>query len=358
MANLLSEFDFDLPRSQIALRPEEPREKARLLVIQAGGELIDAHIGDLPEFFDSGTDCMLVNNSKVIPAQLSAWRFGRQKGGGDPKRKVEIDLTLFEQIEGMRWKAFARPLRRCQIGDELFIGPGFSCHITKILPGQYVELNFDMTAKRFEAKLHIHGQMPLPPYIASQRRTDHRDALDYQTIYAQQEGSFAAPTAGLHFTPELLEQFDKKKIPRFEATLHVGPGTFLPVKTEQLAAHELHAEWCELSGDQAKQLLEHKKQGGKITAIGTTSARLLESAWRRKPGIAFSGQTRLFIKPGDPFLAVDRLLTNFHLPKSTLFMLVCALAGTERMQKAYAHAVEKGYRFFSYGDACLIESAI
>ncbi len=352
----LSNFDFDLPQSQVALRPATPRDSARLLIVRPGGEpaIRDGVVRDLPEFLRPG-DVMVFNNTKVIPAALEGLRLSRDEFG----TSVPISLTLLESLPSNRWLALARPARRLRAGDTIHLhdSRGFSTLLVRAKDGEgKVEIEAENTS--VEEIMARHGAPPLPPYIAKRRMADETDRSDYQTVYASAEGAVAAPTAGLHFTNELLERLQEWGIKFVFVTLHVGAGTFLPVKAEHIEDHALHSEWCEISDEAAETINAARDKGGSLVAVGTTSLRLLETAASEESRISpFRGRTSLFIRPGYRFKSADILLTNFHLPKSTLFMLVCAFAGTGLMKKAYAHAIATGYRFYSYGDACLLHRA-
>jgi S-adenosylmethionine:tRNA ribosyltransferase-isomerase len=356
----LADFDFSLPRELIADRPAEPREAARLLVVPAAGPLADRHIRDLPELLRPG-DLLVVNDTKVIPARL----VGR-------RGEATVELTLACRLEEQPfapasrfhgdgrnlWRAFAKGARRLRPGDRIEFADGFNCTVEAKQPDGDVILDFDLDPEAFGSALARHGSMPVPPYIKRPRGGDRRDVVDYQTIFAREEGAVAAPTAGLHFTPRLLDGLAARGVDRLTVTLHVGPGTFLPVKTDDPRDHKMHAERGVLTEGAARRLNAARACGGRIVAVGTTSLRLLETALSESGKFrAFSGETRLFILPGYRVRAIDLLLTNFHLPRSTLLMLVAALAGLDRIKSAYAHAVAERYRFFSYGDACLIEIA-
>jgi S-adenosylmethionine:tRNA ribosyltransferase-isomerase len=372
-------FDFDLPPDRIALRPASPRDSARLLVVRPGHDplLEDRVVRDLPDLLQPG-DQLVVNDTKVIPAQLS----GRRIGGNAPR----IAATLIKRLDGAHWLALVKPARKLTTGDGVRFGEGqgesaacFLGHLDATVEAKgeagEVILAFAFSGPVLDQAIAAHGMMPLPPYIASRRFTDARDRMDYQTLFAREEGAVAAPTAGLHFTERLMHELTARGIWHHTVTLHVGAGTFLPVKVDDVAGHRMHAEWGQVSGEVAAELNAARLGGrasrllpppspppqageGKkprIVAVGTTSLRLLESAAQDDGTIApFSGYTSLFITPGYRFRAVDVLLTNFHLPRSTLFMLVAAFSGLDTMKRAYAHAVEKGYRFYSYGDACLL----
>ncbi len=351
-------FDFDLPPDRIALRPIAPRDAARLLVVRPGGapELEDRGIRDLPELLRPG-DALVVNDTKVIPARLK----GRRLGRGETQPAIEA--TLHRRLDGSRWRAFVRPAKKLDKGDILRFGEeGKVCFLGELDAtieakgeGGEVTLAFAFDGAVLDQAIEERGDMPLPPYIASRRGVDARDRADYQTLFARQEGSVAAPTAGLHFTEALLARLRERGVAVHIVTLHVGAGTFLPVKADDTDAHKMHPEWGTVAAETAAALNAVRRAGGRIVAAGSTSLRLLESA-AGEDGIIqpFSGETALFITPGYRFRAVDVMLTNFHLPRSTLFMLVSAFAGLDAMRRAYAHAIAAGYRFYSYGDACLL----
>ncbi len=331
-------FDFDLPREAIATRPARPRDSARLLDVTAG--LVHRGVADLPALLQPG-DMMVFNDTRVIPARLAGVR-----------GEVRVELTLHRRLGDDHWLAFAKPARRFRPGDTVRFAEGFFAKV-EARDGPEVSLVFDRGGPALAEALERHGAMPLPPYI--RRDADERDRDDYQTVFARDEGAVAAPTAGLHFTERLLQAIDARGIARCFVTLHVGAGTFLPVSVEDTADHPMHAEWCELTPDTASAINSCRAAGGRIVAVGTTVVRLLESAAKPNGTVeAFAGEVDLFIEPGYRFRTVDLMLTNFHLPRSTLFMLVCAFAGTERMKAAYAEALAAGYRFYSYGDACLL----
>ena len=346
---LTSDFDFELPPERIALRPAVPREAAKLLVVKDG--FVDSTVGDLPSQLRTG-DVLVFNNTKVIPAALTGRRIGR--GGTTPK----IEALLHMRIDGSRWKAFAKPGKKLQVGDRLRFGvEGKVCLLGNLdatveAKGEAGEITlaFDFFGAVLDDAILAVGRMPLPPYIEGKRATDEQDVSDYQTMFAEHSGAVAAPTAGLHFTPELMKRFQTIGITAEFVTLHVGAGTFLPVKVDDTRDHKMHAEWGEVSAETVARLKGARKMGGRIVAVGTTSLRLLESS-KLEP---FSGTTEIFITPGYRFSAADVLITNFHLPRSTLFMLVSAFAGLERMKAAYAHAINNCYRFYSYGDCCLL----
>jgi S-adenosylmethionine:tRNA ribosyltransferase-isomerase len=340
----LDDFDFDLPRELIADRPCEPRDAARLLVIPAFGGLRNSRVSDLPALLRPG-DLLVFNDTKVIPARL----LGRRGA-------ASVEVTLHRDLGGGAWRAFAKGARRIRVGDRVVFAKDFSADVAEKHPEGDLTLRFDLEGEAFREALARYGAMPLPPYIKRPPGGDPRDRADYQTIFARAEGAVAAPTAGLHFTPALLAALAERSIGWTTLTLHVGPGTFLPVKTADPRDHKMHAEWGVLSAEVAERIAAARRAGGHIVAVGTTSLRLLESAAAENGEVApFAGETRLYILPGYRFRAIDMLLTNFHLPRSTLFMLVAALAGLEPIKAAYAHAVAAAYRFFSYGDACLIE---
>jgi S-adenosylmethionine:tRNA ribosyltransferase-isomerase len=354
-------FDFALPEDRIALRPATPHDSARLLVVRPGDPrgLEDRLVRDLPELLREG-DTLVVNDTKVLPASLHGRRLPRSEGGA---REPAIDATLTGRLDGSRWKALVRPAKRLAVGDVVRFGAeGKVCFLDQLDAtieakgeGGEVTLAFAFHGAVLDQALAERGEMPLPPYIASRRAVDEADRSDYQTMFADKEGSVAAPTAGLHFTKSLVAALAAHGIGLCKVTLHVGPGTFLPVKAEDIADHRLQAEWGSVSAATAAALNRARRAGGRIVAVGSTSLRLLESAAAEDGTIGeFSGETDLFVTPGYRFRAVDAMLTNFHLPRSTLFMLVCAFCGFEVMQRAYAHAIEAGYRFYSYGDACLL----
>ncbi len=341
-------FDFDLPEEAIALRPARPRDNAKLLKINPHDEnqLSHHHVFDLPDFLRAG-DALVFNNTKVIPAQLAGLR-----KRGDIEAKV--DLTLHMRNAMNEWKAFARPAKKLQVGDEILFGD-LSAKVENKQDAGEVTLIFDKSGAELDSAIALVGHVPLPPYIASKRGEDEQDIKDYQTIYAEKPGAVAAPTAGLHTTESLLNALREKGISTHYLTLHVGAGTFLPVKVENTKNHKMHAELGEVSQQVAHDLNEVRKNGGRIICVGTTSLRLLESAVDRNGIIhPFQGATEIFITPGYQFKAVDLLMTNFHLPRSTLFMLVSAFSGLETMKSAYHHAIKNKYRFYSYGDTSLL----
>ncbi|NLS73320.1 tRNA preQ1(34) S-adenosylmethionine ribosyltransferase-isomerase QueA [Bradyrhizobium brasilense] len=348
-------FDFELPPESIALRPASPRDAARMLVVHPGGVLRDAAIADLPRWLEPG-DQIVVNDTKVIAAQLKGRRIGRDT---EPK----IEATLIKRLDGSRWQALVKPAKKLSPGDTIRFGnEGRVCLLGNLdaeveAKGQEgeVTLSFSFHGPVLDQAIADVGATPLPPYIASKRTPDERDVSDYQTMFAANEGAVAAPTAGLHFTRALEAALKSRGVELHRLTLHVGAGTFLPVKTEETSEHKMHAEWGCITAETASALNAARAKGGRIVAIGTTSLRLLESAASADGTIEpFAAETSIFITPGYRFRAVDILLTNFHLPRSTLFMLVSAFSGLETMQGAYAHAIRDGYRFYSYGDACLL----
>jgi S-adenosylmethionine:tRNA ribosyltransferase-isomerase len=387
----LADFDFDLPEDRIALRPATPRTAARLLVVPEAAAFQDMTVADLPSLLRPG-DVLVFNDTRVIPARL----FGARVRDGS---SVKVEALLHRRLGPAAWSAFMRPGKRLRVGDRVrFEAPPCVLRDASQLAPQHdegfgrsnpvrhpeepqrgvskdaerlqlsfldatveakdeggeVQLAFDRSGPELDAAVREIGLMPLPPYIAAKRAEDARDLADYQTVYAREEGSVAAPTAGLHFTPELLAELGARGVGQAFVTLHVGAGTFLPVKTDVIADHRMHAEYGEVSPEAAAKLNAARAAGGRIVCVGTTSLRLLESAASPTGEIApFTGETDIFIRPGYRFRAADALLTNFHLPKSTLLMLVAALAGLDRVRSAYAHAVTSGYRFYSYGDASL-----
>ncbi|MEM9667407.1 MAG: tRNA preQ1(34) S-adenosylmethionine ribosyltransferase-isomerase QueA [Pseudomonadota bacterium] len=346
----LTPFDFDLPEAQIALRPVEPRDTSRLLVVHGDGRLEDRVFRDLPDILLSA-DMLVFNDTRVLPAALKAIRPARDEIGHD----IKVDLNLVEPIDEDHWRALARPGRRLRRGDRLIIADGFETEIMAKHEGGYVDISFDSGGRSLREALEAYGSMPLPPYIARRRAADKQDRTDYQTRFASDDAaSVAAPTAGLHFTPELLQRLAAQSQPRETVRLNVGLGTFAPLTDNHWKTGTLHEEWREVSTITAGRLNDQRARGGRIIPVGTTSMRTLESAWGRDGIQAVKGPTDIFLRPGDPIHATDGLITNFHLPKSSLFMLVSALMGTDTMQSAYAHAIREGYRFYSYGDACLL----
>lgn len=352
-----SAFDFALPADRIALRPASPRDAARLLAVRPGGapELEDRTVRDLPELLRPG-DQLVINDTKVIAASLRGRRIGR---GAEPK----IEATLIERLDGSRWRALVKGAKKLAAGDLVRFGDeGKVCFLGQLDAtvedkGELgeVTLAFAFHGPVLDQAIADRGDMPLPPYIASRRQPDQQDRSDYQTMFARAEGAVAAPTAGLHFTESLIARLRERGIGLHAVTLHVGPGTFLPVKAEDTDEHRMHAEWGEVNAPTAAALNAARRAGGRIVAVGSTALRLLETAADGEGMIApFTDKTAIFITPGHRFRAVDLLMTNFHLPRSTLFMLVAAFSGLDVMQHAYAHAIASGYRFYSYGDACLL----
>ncbi len=341
----LEDFDFDLPEGRIALRPVRPRSAARLLVVSDG--LRDAHVHDLPEILRPG-DRLVFNDTRVIPARLS----GTRTRPGAPGAALEV--TLMEPGPDGHWQALAKPLKKLTPGDRLEFAAGLTARVAARSPDR-VDLAFDCAPEAFEAALAAAGAMPLPPYIAAQRAPDAQDTEDYQTIFARHSGAVAAPTAALHFDAPLMDRLTARGIDTTTVTLHVGAGTFLPVKVEDVTTHRMHAERGELTAEAAHELNATRAAGHRIVAVGTTALRLLETAADAQGRFApWQGATDIFIYPGYAFRGIDALMTNFHLPRSTLMMLVAALMGRDTILDAYAHAVTHGYRFFSYGDASLL----
>ena len=355
-----ADFDFDLPDDRIALRPAEPRDSARLLVVKDGG-LEDRIIRDLPDYLRPG-DALVFNDTRVIPARLSGVR--QRIGSEGETLTVEVEATLHHRDAPDVWSAFMKPGKRIKAGDRIRFGAvtDGACELGRldaavVEKGEdgLVTLRFDLAGPMLDEAIRDVGVMPLPPYIAAKRAEDDRDRSDYQTMFAHWDGSVAAPTAGLHFTPALLDAIRARGVSTHALTLHVGAGTFLPVKADDTADHRMHSEWGEVSAETAAALNAVRAAGGRIVCVGTTSLRLLESATTEDGEVRpFHGDTAIFITPGYRFRAADVLMTNFHLPKSTLFMLVSAFAGLETMKAAYAHAVKDGYRFYSYGDGSLL----
>lgn len=352
----LADFDFELPDDRIALRPANPRDAARLLLVTPDQPLEDLSVADLPGQLRAG-DVLVLNDTRVIPARLKGRRV---REGSD----VAVEATLHKRLSPSRWTAFMRPGKKLAPGDRIHFGSMYdrACFLgaldaTVIEKGEggEITLAFDLAGPDLDASIAERGAMPLPPYIAAKRGEDVQDRADYQTVYADEEGSVAAPTAGLHFTPQLMDRLTAMGVTLQFVTLHVGAGTFLPVKTENLSEHRMHAEYGEVDAETAATLNAAKAAGGRVVCVGTTSLRLIESAAGEDGVIRpFSAETSIFITPGYRFRAADGLMTNFHLPKSTLFMLVSAFAGVETMRGAYAHAIASGYRFYSYGDASLL----
>jgi S-adenosylmethionine:tRNA ribosyltransferase-isomerase len=346
----LDAFDFHLPEDHIAVRPARPRDRARLLVVRGReGRLEDREVRDLPELLAAG-DLLVANDSRVAPAFLRARRPPRS--GDSPP--VDVQLNLNRRLGPGEWTAFIKPGRRVKPGDTLaFAGEVSAVVVATLRDGEH-HLRFDRAGPELDAALAVAGVTPLPPYIASKRAADAQDVLDYQTIYARETGSVAAPTAGLHFTADLITALTARGVGWATVTLHVNAGTFLPVKADRLEDHRMHAEWIDVPQAVVDRVRAARAAGGRVIAVGTTSLRSLETAAREGDVAPFLGETDIFITPGHRFRAVDGLMTNFHLPRSTLFVLVSALMGVDVMQRAYAHAIEAGYRFYSYGDACLL----
>lgn len=347
----LSSFDFHLPEDRIALRPAEPQDEARLLIVRAGGRVEDAFVRDLPDLLNPG-DITVFNDTRVLPAALQGVRPARDADG----RNVDVSINLLEEHRPGEWSALARPSRRLARGDRVEIADGFSFTVLEKRAGGEILITFETSSVPLSAALERHGAMPLPPYIARRRPADHSDRATYQTSYARGEArSVAAPTAGLHFTESLRRRMGAAGIVPADVRLHVGGGTFRPLSDEAMDSNRLHQEWRCLTSEVADEVNVARRAGHRCVAIGTTAMRTLESCVDPDGQLVpATGPTDLFIKPGDPIRVTDALVTNFHLPRSSLFMLVCALMGTAVMQAAYAHAIENGYRFYSYGDACLL----
>lgn len=346
----LAAFDFVLPEEAIALRPVSPRDQAKMLGVDPQGNLSHKHVLDLPGELREG-DILVLNETKVFPAALSAVRKARPVGGGGD---VTITVNLHQPLNQNSWRAFVKPAKRLRDGDVIFFSEGFFATISDKQDGGDTRLDFNKLDAELMDAIKAHGEVPLPPYIARQRAVDRQDSHDYQTVYAKNTGSVAAPTAGLHFTKPLIENLIENGVQLAYLTLHVGAGTFLPVKSESLDNHIMHKEWYSIDQETVEKIGNIKRKGGRVIAVGTTSLRALESAAISGKLEPMTEETGIFIKPGYEFKVVDGLMTNFHLPRSTLFMLVCAMAGTEVMQAAYAAAIDKGYRFYSYGDSSLI----
>ena len=348
----VSAFDFDLPEASIALRPARPRDSARLLQV-SNGQLTDHIVSNLPDLLRAG-DVLVLNETKVLRAALTAIRPARAHGGGGD---VALDINLHKRLDVQTWRAFIRPAKRVRPGDILTFSENLSAEVMDKQDGGDIALSFSLSGEALDEAFEALGSPPLPPYIARKRAPDAADIEDYQTIFAQETGSVAAPTAGLHFTPELFAKLEAKGVQIERLTLHVGAGTFLPVKTDDTDDHDMHSEWYVVDESTAARINAARNEGRRVIAVGTTALRALESA--SSDGIlkARSGETYIFITPGYDFQIIDGLMTNFHLPKSTLFMLVSALAGLGTMQAAYQHAIENGYRFYSYGDSSLLWNA-
>jgi S-adenosylmethionine:tRNA ribosyltransferase-isomerase len=347
----LETFDFHLPESLIAQHPVSPRDHARMLVVKEGG-VSDFHVYDLPELLNPG-DVMVFNDTRVIPARLKGKRIRNDARGG--KTEAAIEFLLHLRLSPCRWQCFAKPAKRLKPHDQIFFSEDFHATVEAIDEEGQITLHFAGDEAFFWQKLEHSGELPLPPYIARKQGNLESDRKNYQTVYANKQGAVAAPTAGLHFTPELLEALKTKGIHLAFVTLHVGAGTFLPVKVDNIHEHKMHKEYGEISPETANLINQVKEKGGKLVAVGTTSLRLLESAVDASGKIhPFAAETGIFITPGFQFRAADVLMTNFHLPKSTLFMLVSAFSGLETMRGAYQHAIDSGYRFYSYGDSSLL----
>lgn len=346
----VSDFDFDLPEDLIALRPVTPRDSARLLIVREGSTSFEeAHVRDLPRFLREG-DGLVFNDTRVIPAHLHGVRRARGAAG-----EAHVEVNLHKRVDPETWAAFAKPGRKLALADKVDFGGNLRAEVIAKHSGGEILLRFTLSGTALDQAVATTGAMPLPPYIAARRDTDERDARDYQTMFAARDGAVAAPTAGLHFTPDLIEQLILASVRRTTVTLHVGAGTFLPMKADDTKDHVMHAEWGEVSERAAADINGWQANGGRVACVGTTSLRLVESAadmlGRVRP---FNGDTSIFIQPGYRFRAANMLVTNFHLPRSTLFMLVSAFCGLETMRAAYAHAIANRFRFYSYGDACLL----
>ncbi|HYA80720.1 MAG TPA: tRNA preQ1(34) S-adenosylmethionine ribosyltransferase-isomerase QueA [Methylocystis sp.] len=340
-------FDFELPESAIALRPALPRDSARLLVVPPGAAPFeDRRVAELPQLLEPG-DALVVNDTRVIHARLYGYRIREAN-------EARVEATLIERLSPDHWRVLARPAKKLALSERLRFGALEACVAEKGEGGEAI-LAFEISGADLDEAIENAGVMPLPPYIAGKRSADAQDEADYQTMFARNAGAVAAPTAGLHFTPALLEAIRARGVALHRVTLHVGAGTFLPVKTEDANDHKMHHEEALIDEQTAAALNAVRAAGGRIVAVGTTALRCLESAAREDGRlVAYHDRTNIFITPGYRWRAVDALVTNFHLPRSTLFMLVCAFAGLERMRAAYAHAIARGYRFYSYGDASLL----
>ena len=343
-------FDYTLPPERIALAPAEPRESARLLHVPVDGPFADFTVADLPRLIRPG-DALVVNDTRVIPARLDGVR---ARGAA----RARIEAMLIKRLDALRWRALARPGKKLDVGETVAFGETLEARVEAKGEGGEIVFAFNLEGAALDAAIEAQGQTPLPPYIAARRAADPSDRAASQTMFAAEPGAVAAPTAGLHFTPALADAVTQAGASLHRVTLHVGAGTFLPVKAEDTRDHRMHSEWARLDVETAKALTAAREKGGRIVAIGTTALRTLESA-ARGPGrlAAFEGETDIFITPGHRFLGADALFTNFHLPRSTLLMLVSAFSGRERILAAYAHAIAQGYRFYSYGDACWLDLA-
>jgi len=343
----LADFDFDLPETAIALRPAEPRDSARMLLVAPGRPPLDLTVSDLPGQLEAG-DILVLNDTRVIPARMSGVRIRGES-------RIKTEATLHQRLAPNVWAAFMRPGKRLAPGDEVIFGDRLTSTIIEKRDGGEVILSFALSGVELDLAVADVGIMPLPPYIAAKREQDQRDKVDYQTVYAAADGSVAAPTAGLHFTPDLLARIKSKGVGVAFVRLHVGAGTFLPVKVDDISTHRMHAEYGEVTQATADAINSARAAGGRVVCVGTTSLRLVESAAGEDGRVQpFADETAIFITPGYRFRVADGLMTNFHLPKSTLFMLVSAFAGLEVMQSAYQRAIDTGYRFYSYGDSSLL----
>lgn len=352
----VTEFDFELPEKLIALHPAEPRDSARLLVVRPGEHLGDRHIPDLLDLLKP-EDVLVINDTRVLPAELKGIRIRGES-------RVSVSFNLHKRVDANTWRAFARPAKRLHVLDELELGNGnaetepLKARVAGKGETGEVTLEFELGGAALDEAIKSHGAMPLPPYIGAKRAVEERDKTDYQTVYAAEDGAVAAPTAGLHFTEKLLQDIADLGVVIERVTLHVGAGTFLPMKAEDTEDHVMHSEWGEIDAATVERINARRANGGRVVAVGTTSLRLLETASRATGELRpFIGDTDIFITPGFRFRTVDLLMTNFHLPKSTLFMLVSAFSGLQTMKQAYAHAIERGYRFYSYGDSSLLYRA-
>ena len=347
----VSDFDFDLPENRIALRPVSPRDSAKLLQVSNTGELFDHSVKDLPDLLERG-DVLVVNETRVLNAALDGTRKAREHGGGGD---VSLNINLHTLISDNEWRAFVRPAKRLKNDDIMFFSDNFYATVYDKLQNGDVGLRFNLDGTALIKAIDKYGTPPIPPYISRKRPVDLSDVVDYQTIYASEDsGSVAAPTAGLHFTNELFEELNFRGVQIERLTLHVSAGTFLPVKTEDTKDHHMHTEWYEIPPETAKRINSAKYEGRRIIAVGTTSLRALESSARNRKVTKLTNKTNIFITPGFKFEIIDGLITNFHLPRSTLFMLVSALSGLKNMQSAYAYAIRNKYRFYSYGDTSLL----
>jgi len=350
----VSAFDFHLPEESIALRPAKPRDSAKLLQVSGQGAFSDHVVRDLPSLLRAG-DVLVLNETKVLRAALTATRPARAHGGGGD---VKVDVNLHTAISETEWRAFARPAKRLRDGDEIHFSETLFAEVFGKKGGGDVGLRFNLSGQALSEAIEATGQPPLPPYIARKRAVDAKDISDYQTVYADGEAaSVAAPTAGLHFTPDVFESLGAKGVQIERLTLHVGAGTFLPVKSDDTDDHHMHSEWYQITLETAERINKAKDEGCRIIAVGTTALRALEASAMNGRVKTLTDDTQIFITPGSDFHIIDGLMTNFHLPKSTLFMLVSALAGLDTMQAAYAHAIKNDYRFYSYGDSSLLWAA-